>query len=338
MKKTFFIVAVLYTFLWNVNLASVAVDYSVQSVSGEAGLGLTRITSDNDYVAMPIVKRSSKKINWLTNRIIDISRDGSQLAYLSLRNGATNIFIKDIDKQGSSIQRTNRQAIQDFSYSCDGNYISFSEKKDEYNQLFQTSATSGYVCRQITSNNYDFSPVYSPDMKNIFFTRQEDNGMNIWSYNLENNFLSSYTQGYNPAPAGDDGSILCTRTNKAGLGEIWKINYITGVEECILASPARSFSSPELSPDGKWVVLVGSSSIAINGNNALNMKNISTYLNTDIYVCRPDGTQLTQITYHAADDLSPTWSNCGNFIYFISQRGSQKAIANVWRMVFTEPL
>jgi Tol biopolymer transport system component len=39
----------------------------------------------------------------------------------------------------------------------------------------------------------------------------------------------------------------------------------TGVEECIISDRERSFTSPVLSPDGQWILFVGSSSIA--GNN-----------------------------------------------------------------------
>lgn len=311
------------------NLASaLVVDYSVLSVNEEAGVDFTQMTTENDFVAMPQVNRSGRKINWLTNRIIDVSVDGRQLAYLSARNGTSNIFIKDIDRQGSSVQRTNRQSVLDFSYSPDGKYICFSEKSGNYNQIFQTGSTSGYVCRQITSANKDYSPVYSPDMKYIFFSRQEGKGISVWSYNIANNFLSSYTKGHNVYPLRESNSILCARINSEGRGEIWKVNYSTGVEECILADPVKSFSTPQMSPNGKWIVLAGTSQISHNS---------SVYNNIDIYVCRPDGTRLTQITYHAADDLSPVWSRDSNYIYFISQRGSANATANVWRITFVEP-
>ncbi|MGN1156974.1 MAG: TolB family protein, partial [Agathobacter sp.] len=135
------------------------VDYSVVSVNEEAGVEFTRVTSENDYVCMPKVVRRGKTASWLTNRIIDISKDGTQLAYLSARNNTTNIFIKDIFRQGSSVQRTNRQAVLDFSYSPDGKLICFSEKSGRFNQIYQTDAKNGYVCRQITSGNMDFSPV-----------------------------------------------------------------------------------------------------------------------------------------------------------------------------------
>lgn len=301
------------------------VDYSVPYVNEESGIIFTKITSDNDYVCMPEVSRKGTKVNWLTNRILDISVDGSLLAYLSMRNNTTNIFIKDINRKSSSMQRTNRQAILDFSYSPDGKYICFSEQNGKYDEVYQTSSEKGYVCRQITSGNEDYSPVYSPDMNNIYFARKEMNGMSIWSYDIANNFLSNYTKGMNPYPMGSKNQMVCTRLNAGGRGEIWLINFETGTEECILTDAVRSFSSPMLSPDGQWILFVGSN-VLKNG--------ILPYANTDIFICHTDGTQFRQLTYHAADDLSPVWSRDGKYIYFISQRGSSTATANVWRMTF----
>jgi len=301
------------------------VDYSVVQVNEEAGANFTQMTTDNDYVCMPEVRRTGRGINWLSNRILDISVGGSQLAYLSLRSNTTNIFIKDIGKQSASVQRTNRQAVLDFTYSPDGKYICFSEGNGKLNQIFQTSATSGYVCRQITSGNKDYSPVYSTDMKNIFFTRLENNGASVWSYDIGSNFLSSYTKGLNPCPINGQSSILCSRVNAEGRGEIWRVVYQTGVEECIVSDPQRSFTTPSISPDGRWILFVGSS-VLMNGTQQ--------YFNTDIFACHADGTQVVQLTHHAADDISPVWSRDGKHIFFVSQRGSSSATANVWRMDF----
>ena len=145
------------------------VDFSVVQVNEESGINFTKISSDNDYVCMPIVNRTSNRINWLSNRILDISNDGLQIAYLSARNNTTNIFIKDLSKQGSSLQRTNRQAVLDFTYSPDGKYILFSEANGKLNQIFQTDANKGYVCRQITNGNQDYSPIYSEDIHTYGF-------------------------------------------------------------------------------------------------------------------------------------------------------------------------
>lgn len=303
-----------------------AVDYSVVSVPEESGIDFMQVSSSSDYVCMPIVNRSQGKVNWLSNRVLDISTDGKNIAYLSFRNNTSNIFIKELSKQGSSIQRTNRMGVLDFSYSPDGKYFCFSEVRGKTNQVFQTDAQNGYVCRQITSGNQDYSPIYTSDMKNILFARQETNGVSIWSYNIQNNFLSSYSAGMNPYPLRDESAFICARVNTAGRSEIWKINYKTGTEECVVSDPERSFTSPTVSPDGQWILFVGDSKV-FSGR--------SVYMHTDLFVARLDGTSFSQITYHAADDLSPVWSKDGRYIYFISQRGNAAGTPNIWRMTFS---
>ena len=301
------------------------VDYSVVSVPEESGIDFMKITRASDYVCMPQVVRRSGRIDWLSNRILGIARKGTAIAYLSFRNNTTNIFIKDIARQGSSVQRTNRANVVDFSFSPDGKYLCFSEARGDYNQIFRTDAENGYVCRQITTSDKDYSPIYSHDMKQVFFARLESQGVSIWAHNAENNFLSNYTSGMNPCPLKDEPALLLTRSNSSGQSEIWKVNYETGVEECIVSDPNHNFTSPTVSPDGQYILFVGDSRISAGDFE---------YLNTDLFVCRLDGTGFAQLTYHAADDLSPVWSADGRYIYFISQRGDAQGTANVWRMSF----
>lgn len=308
-----------------VSLGAQNVDYSVVFVQQESGINFTKVSSDNDYVCMPEVKRNRGGIDWLSNRILGVSADGQNLAYLSYRSNTTNIFIKDVNKMGGSVQRTNRQNVLDFSYSPDGKNICFSEIAGKTNRIFVTDATKGYICRQITNGDRDYTPVYATDKSQIYFARQEAQGYSIWSYSIKDNFLSNISRGMNPCPIPNDESILCIRTSADGNNEIWKINMNNGVEECIVSDAERSFTSPMVSPDGQWVLFVGSSSI--EGQNFV-------YRNTDIFVCRIDGTEFTQLTYHAADDISPVWSQDGKYIYFISQRGSSTGTANIWRMNF----
>ena len=304
---------------------SQTVDYSVVSVPEESGMDFTMITSDNDYVCMPQVSRNRNSVSWYSNKIIGVSKDGNKIAFLSMRGDVTNIFVKDLMKQGASIQRTNRRAVLDFAYSPDGKYLTFSEASAQNNVIYQTDANNGFVCRQITNGNKDYSPLYSMNGNKIFFARQEAKSISIWSYDIKDNFLSSYTSGMNPCTTSDNNTIICVRVNGFGNGEIWKVNLATGVEECVLSDTNKSFSTPSVSPDGQWILFTGSTAVSTGK---------SYFWNTDIYVCRIDGTHLTQLTYHAADDLSPEWSKDGRHIYFISQRGSASATANIWRMSF----
>jgi Tol biopolymer transport system component len=314
----------LFLSIISITLSAQSVDYSVVSVREEAGLDLMKFSSDNDMVAMPMVRRTRAGVNWVTGKIIDVSPDGGKLAFISARGDVSNVFVKDISRQGASIQRTNRNAVQDFSYSPNGHYILFSERVGKNSQIFETDSEEKFVCRQITSGNNDFSPVYSRDMKSIIFARQEVRGISLWAYDLNNKYLSNYSYGMNPVVS-KSGEIICSRMNDAGRGEIWKVNFNTGVEECLLTDLNISFSTPAISPDGRWIACVGGTPLSTGK---------STYWNTDIYVCRIDGTDRHQLTYHAADDLCPVWSGDGTYIYFVSQRGSAEAIANIWRITF----
>ncbi len=301
------------------------VDYSVVSVPEESGSNFKMISTDNDFVYMPEVIRKKNSIQWQSSKVISECFDGEKIAFISARGLTRNIFIKDVNKKTAVVQRTSRKSICDFSFSPDGKNLVFSENSMKTNVIFQTDASVGFVCRQISSGYNDYSPVYSNDNSKIFFARQEGNAYSIWSYDIKANFLTNYTPGMNPVPIPEDDAFICVKVNGYSQGEIWKVNYITGVEECIVADAEKSFSTPSVSPDGQWILFVGSSAIPYGRG---------LYRNTDIYACRTDGTQLTQLTYHAADDLSPTWSNDGQFIYFVSQRGSSAGMPNIWRMSF----
>lgn len=316
---TITIAACLSVSLWG---SAQKVDYSVVQVPQEKGTQLVKITSDNDYLCMPLVARNRNGIEWFTNKVIDVSPDGLDIAYISERNNGTNIFIKSLLKQGGSTQRTTRGSVIDFSYSPDGKRICFTEGKGKTNQIYTTDASGNFICRQVTSGDLDYSPVFLNNNDKLIFARQESNGVSIWEYDLQKNQLSSYTPGMNPEPSSDGKSVYVARSNN-GLGEIWKIDLNTGVEECILSHPEISFFSPALSPDGNTLAIVGGSKIEDGG---------IIYWNTDIYTVSTGGTDLRQITYHAADDLSPVWSSDGKYIYFVSQRGSADGNANIWRL------
>lgn len=303
------------------------VDYSVVSVGEEAGLNFKQITNDSDYVEMPSVKRFAGKVSWDPRKVLAIFSEGGRLAFLSNRNNTTNIFIKNMNGAGTTIQRTKRSRIIDFALSPDEKNFVFTERNGNSTRIFITDANEGYICRQVTDGENDSYPSYSYDMSKILFGRVEGrHNSGIWSYNLKDNSLSNITTGYSPVPLKGTNEIVCVRQAKNGRAEIWKINCDSGVEECIVSSTERNFSSPSISPDGEWLLMVG--------DNSLTTSNRTTYSNTDIFVCRLNGADLTQLTYHAADDLSPVWSPDGRFIYFVSKRGSNTGTANVWRIPF----
>ena len=260
---------------------------------------------------------------WGTNRLLAVSPDGAEIAYLNRSNKQDNIMIRRAASQGASTQRTFRD-VGDMSWGSDGN-LYFSDYTDgEHSQIGATNAKSGSIIRQLTNNNIDSNPVLSKDGKLLLFTRIDKSGPSIWSLNLTDNTLTSCARGYNPCFTGNSNDeFICVRNSTAGVSEIWKVDYVKGQETLILSDKKRGFTNPQVSPDGQWILVQGNSKSSVKKNE-----------NLDIFAVRIDGSNFTQITYHAATDCCPTWSTDGQYIYFISTRGNKDESYNVWRMRF----
>lgn len=321
---------------WNSAEAKrVKLNYSVIDVPEEGGVKFEQITEDSDCVNKEGLVSKAKgmfgiknlsKIDWWVNPRIAVSPDGSKVAYLNWKNRTSNVMVKDAHRGGASTQRTFRANVTDFTWSPDGNTICFTEFRSGHFGVYLVDASQGTVVRQIsTGNENDFAGQITADGKHILFHRGEGPGAySIWSYDREKNLFSNYSRGMTPVMIpGKPNEIYCARFTDQKESEIWRINFETGVEEIILSQPGRSFTTPQLSPDGQWLLVTGSS-ISEKDKN----------INTDIYVVRTDGTNLTQLTYHPGNDMSAIWAPDGRSIFFLSQRGSAKRVFNVWKMSF----
>lgn len=312
-------------------------DYSLVFVPEEGGVKFEKITDDADCVADykgGIVgkaaglfgSRKSITIDWWVIPQIAVSPDGSRLGYINEKNGTTNIMIKSASKGGASVQRTFRTNVQGFSWSPDGTTLCFTEIRGGHQGVYLVDANQGTVVRQISNgSDNDFGGVITKDGNTIYFHRGEGRqSYSLWSYDRTTNLFSNYSRGMTVCLIPDDpNTVYCARFTSNNESEIWRVNFKTGVEEVLLAVPGKSFTTPQLSPDGRWLLVTGNSKSEKEG-----------IVNTDIFAVRTDGTQLTQLTYHPGNDLSAVWSPDGKSVYFLSQRGSADRYYNVWRMDF----
>lgn len=308
--------------------------FSIIAVPEEGGINFVKITEDADAVANPGVRvqrmasTNSTRVNieWWINPVIAVSPDGGRIAYVNYKNKMSNVMVKSATSGGSSIQRTFRNFITDFSWSPDGNKFCFTENRNNRSGIYTVNAEQGSVIQQISQGMAnDYAPVMTKDGKKIFFHRGEGyDNYSLWSYDLEKNLFSNYSRGMTPCLVPDDPNILfCSRYTTNKECEIWKLNIETGVEEVLLSQPGKSFTTPQISPDGRWILCTGSS---------VTPDNIS---NTDIFVIQVDGSRFTQLTYHPGNDMSAVWAPDGKSIYFVSQRGATDAKTfNVWKMDF----
>lgn len=334
MKKIFTIAAAAAIVL-SASAAKPKVDYTIVSVPEEGGVKFERITEDADAVSTDFVLKkgtsffgNGKKtmIDWWVNPQIAVTPDGKKIAYINDKNQTTNVMVKDAKKGGASVQRTFRTNVRDFTLSPDGSTICFTEWRSGHYGIYLVDAVQGNVVRQVSNGtDNDYAGQISKDNNTIFFHRGEGfNSYSLWSWDRKNNLFSNYSRGMSPVlDPRDKDVIYCARFTDKKESEIWRLNLSTGVEELILGLPGRSFTTPQLSPDGKWLLVTGTTQAEKNKR-----------INTDIFVVRTDGTQLTQLTYHPGNDLSAIWAPDGRAIYFLSERGTAGKVYNVWKMDF----
>lgn len=262
---------------------------------------------------------AGKGLAWNTGNRLAVSPDGNDMAYISIVDKAPNVMVKKVTAGSPSTQRTFRRAQQ--VWWGPDNRLYFNDNTGSTSTIGSTDARKGSLVKQLTSNNNDWNPCLTPSGKLLYFTRYDNSGPSIWSLNLESGELTNCTRGYQPVVFGNDMRILCTRNSQKGNSEIWLIDLANGDETLLLSDSEKGFSNPVPSPDGKWILLVANS-----------LSSISKKQNTDIYAVRPDGTQLTQITYHPEVDCSPAWSADGKYIYFISSRANKERKFAIWRI------
>lgn len=309
------------------------IDLSIRTVPEESGLNFTQYTEESESVAEPVIRKSGGKIDWYAPPLISISPDGEKLAYNGYKNGQYHIFVKNTSGGRSVNQRTFRNNVLDMSYSPDGEWIVFTDQVSGGQEIKMINANAGASIQQITNGYYDVGPRFSPNGKEIYFTRNtaRRTGTNqiaqsfvIWSFNLETSLFTQYTEGFTPNVSSDGETLIVTRNNReTGFGEIWSINIKTGQETLILSDSEKGFSSPQISPDGSRLLVVGTTD-----------ESTDRPANLDLYTIRMDGTGLTQHTFHPGHDLSGIWGPDGQYIYLLSQRGSEEGRFNIWRMNF----
>lgn len=302
----------------------VAVDTTQTNVPEEGGITFIKVTNeDSEQLIVPNIGYSASRLTWWAGRYFVLSKDGERCAYIASHNNHRNIFVKNLSARAGSQQRTFSNTASGLCFSPDGQKICFAQDNGTGSNLLLTSATQGSIVQQITSGSVrDYSPIYSYDGRQIFFHRAEGSHYGIWSYNIETGVFSNYCYGLTPYPISRE-EFLCTRQNSNGNSEIWLVNYVKGTESLILSQENRSFTTPSLSPDGRWILFAANT-----------QKHSNVPENLDVYVVRSDGSQLTQLTYHQGHDLSPAWAPDGKSIYFLSQRGTEKGVYNIWKMNF----
>ena len=181
--------------------------------------------------------------------------------------------------------------------------------------IYTISATGGTAVAVTNDANVDWSPIWSPDGKYLYFVSDRGGSMNVWRVAIDEHSgktLSELQPVITPARwSGDlainkDGkSILFTSAENQANIETMTFDPVAGNttgSSIPLTKGTTEYLDVEPSPDGNWIVF-----------RSLGPQE-------DLFVARKDGTDLRQLTNDKDKDRGPTWSPDGSKIAFYSAR------------------
>jgi Tol biopolymer transport system component len=191
------------------------------------------------------------------------SPDGSQLAFVSNRDGNSEIYTTNPD--GGLQQRLTDNAAQDTgpAWSPDGRYIAFTSDRTGYEEIYTMDADGSNVIQLTHTQAANRHPTWSPDGKAIAFASNRDGYWQIYCMNADGSEPTNLSKNQiydDQEPAwSPDGQRIAFTALQVGSSyqEIYVMNAdgsgrvrLTGAAS---AGGSGSDYGPAWSPDGQWI-------------------------------------------------------------------------------------
>lgn len=178
-----------------------------------------------------LISPDGGKPQQLTNGPIDgapcWSPDGRQIAFVSIRSGHWDIWIKSVDG-GEAVQLTDHPSLDHSArWSPDGSRLAFHSMRSGNGDIWLVSPKGGEPASLTTSEAEDMFPSWSPDGKKIAFQSSRTGNDDIYVLSLEDKSLSQITSS--PAKDGrptwsPDGNKIAFSSDRSGNLDLWVVD------------------------------------------------------------------------------------------------------------------
>jgi len=235
------------------------------------------------------------------------------------------IYVSDYDGANQRRITTTRQLNLSPSWSPDARAVAYSSFRNITPQIFISLIYQGVLENATKGIGSNYMPVFSPDGTKIAFMSNRDGNPEIYVMNRDGSDVRRLTNLTGLGLGGAHFANWSPNGRKVVFNSFWggqpkRDIYVIDIDGSGLTkltedpNPLAPIDDirPDWSPDGRR--------IAFQSNRTGNH---------EIFVMNPDGTDVQQLTSHAATDAAPEWSPDGKRIAFQSNRDGND---DIWLM------
>lgn len=240
-----------------------------------------------------------------------VSPDGRRIAFLRATEEAVrDIWILDLGHGTERRLSADRRAVEGMDWSADGtSIIASTDRENQARSLWQLQVESGQTRRIAAAGLETVQPAVDRVHNRLaYVVRLADT--NIWRIDLAGNPnarpLTSSIHLDTSAQISPDGEKIAFRSTRSGSNEIWVMSATGGEPRQLSRFDGPLSGSPRWSPDGSRLVLESRQ-----------------FGNGDLFVIPAAGGSHTAITNEPSNEVLPSWSRDGRFIYFSTDRTGQ---------------
>ena len=187
--------------------------------------------------------------------------------------------------------------------------------------------------RLTTDPGLDYNGVISPDGRWVVFTSERTGSPDLYVLDLHGDAgprpLVEGPAMEDAAAISPDGGRLLFVSTRDGNADVFEMPFRP--EDPSAAGDARNLTgnaagdyNPAYSPDGTRILFSSSRDTAVATSSGASPG--PTYLASELYVMRADGTDVRRLTRHESWDGAPAWTPDGEGVFFYSQRDGEPRI------------